>query len=259
MKHFVLVLSVLTFLLPAIATATSDALVGVSEDDSSFILTNGIVSARVLKRSGDLASLKFKGLELLDHTSGRPYGYWSHDTSRGERTARITIDPKDNDGERGEVSVKGISNGDPMGNGPGGSVIADIEIRYALGRGDSGIYTYSIFTHPTNYPGTSVGEARFCVKLSDEIFDWMTVDSNRNMKMITTYDWNHGTVMNMKEARLMNSGLYKGQVEHKYDDGTTGPSEVRDAEMRYAATIGSGGNVFIAFTMRDHLSTTIFL
>jgi hypothetical protein len=49
------------------------------------------------------------------------------------------------------------------------------------------------------------------------------------------------------------SGLaqaYAEQVEHKYDDGTTGPSEVRDAEMRYAATIGSGGNVFIAFTPR---------
>ncbi len=45
----------------------------------------------------------------------------------------------------------------------------------------------------------------------------MTVDANRNMKMITTYDWDHGTVMNMKEARLMNSGIYQGQVEHKYD------------------------------------------
>jgi rhamnogalacturonan endolyase len=45
----------------------------------------------------------------------------------------------------------------------------------------------------------------------------MTVDPNRNMKMITAYDWDHGTVMNMKEARRMNSGDYKGQVEHKYD------------------------------------------
>jgi rhamnogalacturonan endolyase len=55
------------------------------------------------------------------------------------------------------------------------------------------------------------------VKLNDSVFDWMTVDANRNMKMITTYDWDHGTPMNMKEARLMNSGIYKGQVEHKYD------------------------------------------
>ena len=104
-----------------------------------------------------------------------------------------------------------------MGSGPGGSVIADIEIRYALGRGDSGVYTYCIFSHPTNYPATSVGEARFCAKLNDTIFDWMTVDANRNMEMITAYDWNHGTPMNMKEARRMNTGIYRGQVEHKYD------------------------------------------
>ncbi|HKI68268.1 MAG TPA: polysaccharide lyase family protein, partial [Verrucomicrobiae bacterium] len=130
---------------------------------------------------------------------------------------RITIDPKTNGGERGEVSIKGISNGRPMGSGPGGSVIADIEIRYTLARGDSGLYTYCIFTHPTNYAATSVGEARFCAKLNDDIFDWMTVDSNRNMRLITAYDWDHGTVMNFKEARRMNTGICQGQVEHKYD------------------------------------------
>ena len=96
-------------------------------------------------------------------------------------------------------------------------MVADIEIRYALVRDDSGIYTYSIFEHPPEYPATALGEGRFCAKLNDGVFDWMTVDPNRNMKMITAYDWDHGTVMNMKEARRMNSGEYKGQVEHKYD------------------------------------------
>ncbi len=191
--------------------------VTVSEDDSSFTLDNGIVTAQVAKRSGDLISLKYHGLEMLDNVTQRQPGYWSHNTARGRQITRITIDPKTNRGERGEVSVKGISNGNPMGSGPGGSVIADIEIRYALGRGDSGVYTYSIFSHPTNYPATSVGEARFCAKLDDSVFDWMTVDANRNMEMITASDWDHGTEMNMKEARRMNTGLYKGEVEHKYD------------------------------------------
>ena len=142
---------------------------------------------------------------MLDAGSQRQAGYWSHNTARGQQEIRITIDPTANGGERGEISIKGIADGNQMGSGPGGSVIADIEIRYALARGDSGLYTYSILSHPTNYPGTSLGEARFCLKLNDDVFDWMTVDSNRNMQMITTYDWNHGTQMNMKEARLMNT------------------------------------------------------
>lgn len=192
--------------------------VAVSENENSFTLDNGIISAQVSKNSGRLTSLIYKHIQLLDQAGGPSSGgYWSHDTSRGERTARITIAPKDNGGARAEVSVKGISNGRPMGSGPGGSVIADIEIRYALARGDSGIYTYCIFSHPTNYAATSVGEARFCAKLNDDVFDWMTVDSNRNMRLITAYDWDHGTVLNFKEARRMNSGIYKGQVEHKYD------------------------------------------
>jgi rhamnogalacturonan endolyase len=189
----------------------------ISEDDSTFTLANGIVTAHAAKRSGDVTSLKYRGLEMLNTASGRQAGYWSHNTLRGQHFARITIDPKTNGGERGEVSIQGLYEGTPLGSGPGGSVAADIEIRYALGRGDSGLYTYSVFSHQTNYPATSVGEARFCVKLNDGVFDWMTVDANRNMKMLTAYDWNHGTVMNFKEARRMNSGIYQGQVEHKYD------------------------------------------
>ncbi|HZM05246.1 MAG TPA: polysaccharide lyase family protein [Candidatus Saccharimonadales bacterium] len=197
--------------------ADSNIAVGIAQDENSFTLTNGILAVRVSKRSGDLVSLRFKGLEMLDRVSERGSAYWSHDVSRGERQSHITIDPAANGGARGEVSIKGISGGRPMGSGPGGSVVADIEIRYALGREDSAVYTYCIFSHPANYPATGVGEARFCLKLNDSIFDWMTVDSRRNMEMITTYDWNHAMQMNMKEARRMNTGADLGQVEHKYD------------------------------------------
>ncbi|HEU5396810.1 MAG TPA: polysaccharide lyase family protein [Verrucomicrobiae bacterium] len=212
-----LVFLTLFLFLPAILTAASVP-VSITDDGSSFILANGIVSAQVSKQSGDLLSLKYKNVEILDTVDPHQTAYWSHNAARGKQIiARVTIDPRANNGNRAEVSIKGISDGTPMGSGPGGSVVADIEIRYALGRGDSGLYTYSIFSHPTNYPATSVGEARFCAKLNDDVFDWMTVDSNRNFEMITAYDWNHGTQMNMKETRRMNSGADRGQVEHKYD------------------------------------------
>jgi rhamnogalacturonan endolyase len=158
-------------MLPALLRAESRPAVSVSEDEFSFTLDNGIVTAQVAKRSGDLTLLKYKNLEMLDARSSRQAAYWSHNAARGQQQTGISIDPKTNGGERGEVSIKGISGGNQMGSGPGGSVIADIEIRYALGRGDSGVYTYSIFSHPTNYPATSVGEARFCMKLNDDLFD----------------------------------------------------------------------------------------
>jgi rhamnogalacturonan endolyase len=200
--------------LPALAQEPPP--VTVTDDGAAYILSNGILTAKIAKRDGKLVSLNYRKLEMIDPV-GRSGGYWSHSAASANTIDAITIDPKTNGGTRGEISAKGNSGGQKMGNGPGGSTIADIEIRYALERGSSGLYTYSVFTHPAEYPATSIGEARFCAKLNDAVFDWMTVDAHRNMKMITAADWDHGTPMNMKEARLMNTGLDKGQVEHKYD------------------------------------------
>lgn len=126
--------------------------VTVSETETNFTLDNGVVTASVSKRSGDLTSLLYKGREVLTDKSGHAGGYWSDDTTGGQETiTRITIDPKANGGARAEVSVKGISGGRRMGHGPGasasGDIPADIEIRYCLGRGESGVYTYCTFDH----------------------------------------------------------------------------------------------------------------
>jgi rhamnogalacturonan endolyase len=94
---------VLFFLVPAILRAAPPAPVVVSEDANSFTLANGIVTAEVAKRSGDLTSLKYKNLEMLDAQSSRQAAYWSHNAARGQQITRITIDPKTNGGERGEV------------------------------------------------------------------------------------------------------------------------------------------------------------
>lgn len=189
-----------------------------SEDSAAFTLANGYVTAKIKKGTGDLVSLRYQDLELLGGASGHPFGYWSHTPGPSDRVvSSVTIDPARNGGERAEVSVKGFYDGTPLGQGPGGSAIADIEIRYALGRGDSGLYTYSIFDHKPSYPVTSIGEARFCAKLNARLFDYMTIDANRNKRMPAPADWDQGTPLNMKEVRRLNTGIYAGQVEHKYD------------------------------------------
>jgi len=116
--------------------------VTVTDDGKMFTLANGIVTARVNKRNGDLESLVYKGLETMGHDQGRA-GYWEQDPSAaakvGGLTNSITIDPKANDGERGEVAIKGVTKGDPAagltpgspGAPPGGTVNCDLEVRYA--------------------------------------------------------------------------------------------------------------------------------
>lgn len=183
--------------------------VSLTEDVETYILDNGIVTARVSKVSGDLVSLRYYDEEMFStkldpdfhptsHDSldtvnpnwknpeitGRAHGYWSHDAmgTRGSAAAipSVTINPKKNGGKMAEVSVKAISKGRKMGTGPGtnpgeGNLAVDIEIRYTLERGASGVYTYCIFEHPADYPAGQFGEARYCAKLAP-FFDWMSVD-----------------------------------------------------------------------------------
>ena len=158
--------------------------VTVTEFERSFTLSNGIVTARVSKTSGDLISLKYRGVETLSDISGHPYVYWSHDVKGGERIeSRVTLDPASNGGQRAEVSVKGISGGKLMGHGPGappeGDLPVDIELRYSLAQGDQGVYTYCIFEHPPEYEGGDMTEARIAAKLQP-FFDHIHVDDDRS-------------------------------------------------------------------------------
>jgi len=175
-----MILAMLAFI-PAARTAAVPSAVSLS-----------IVTAKVSKATGDLVSLVYRGVELLaKSTDGHPFAYWSHDARSAHHEVRVTIDPAGNGGERAEVSIKGYYAGTPLGQGPGGGFAADIEIRYALGRGDSGIYTYSIFEHRPEYPDAVLGEARFAAKLGDA-FDWMLLDERHDIPVsaMETPDYN---------------------------------------------------------------------
>jgi hypothetical protein len=149
-------------------TQQNDLSVTINENETAFILSNGFISATISKQSGSIMSIIYNGGELLAGRPNRPSAMWSHDATSNSMLISITIDPSENIGTRGEISIKGFSNKLPMGKGPGGSFIADIEIRYAIEKNESGIYTYCIFDHPEKYPASAMGEARFVAFLNNE-------------------------------------------------------------------------------------------
>jgi len=207
---------------PAVATAVT-----VVQDDKAFTLDNGIVTARINKRTGGVESLVFKGIETMGHDQGGGGGVWEENPSAAEKvgglTQSLTIDPATNGGDRAEVSVKGVTKGDPSaglspgspGGAPGGMINCDLEIRYALGRGESGLYAYGIFSHPASYGPLNVPESRFITFIS-QTFDWLSVDADRNLLECAPLDWGKGVVVHAKEQRIMSQGVYKNSVEHKY-------------------------------------------
>jgi len=185
--------------LPAIAKSTISAPVTVTDNGNSWTLDNGIVKATINKRNGSMPSLIFHGI----NTMGDSGGTWEQ-TPSGQVTQSVTIDPATNGGERAEVSVKGVDSGR-----------MDIETRYALGRGDSGIYAYAIFSHPASNGAAGEGESRYITRLNKD-FNWISVDADRNMLECTPADWGAGVVIHAKEQRILSTGYYKNSVEHKY-------------------------------------------
>lgn len=193
----------------------STGAVTVTDHGNSWTLDNGIVQATIHKDTGAMASLVYRGTEIM----GGSGGYWEQ-TPQGAPTLTntVTIDPAANGGERAEIAIKGITGGTQMlsRGAPGGGTYCDMEIRYALGRGDSGIYVYAVFTHPASYRAGGVGaESRYITRLS-KTFDWITVDEDRNMLECAPLDWGTGVVVHAKEQRILNQGVYKNSVEHKY-------------------------------------------
>ncbi len=183
---------------PIVAKPAVNAPVTVTDDGMAWILDNGIVKATINKGNSHMTSLVYHGIETMG-----PGGIWEQ-TPSGQVTQSVTIDPAKNGGERGEVAIKGV-------NGR-----MDIEVRYTLERGSSGIYTYAMFSHGANYPAAGEGESRFITQLRS-IFDWISVDADRNMLEPSPEDLRTGVVIHAKEQRILSTGIYKNSVEHKYN------------------------------------------
>ncbi|MEY4487831.1 MAG: hypothetical protein RIQ79_339, partial [Verrucomicrobiota bacterium] len=170
---------------PAVA-----APVTITDRPEAWVLDNGIVRATISKRSSHVTSMIYKELELMG-----PGGIWEQMPS-GTVTTAVTIDPKKIGGGGAEVSIKGV-------NGR-----MDIEVRYTLVRGSSGLYTYAIYSHPASYPAAGLGESRFINQLNPR-FDWLSVDADRNMAMASGGEVGDGVVIHAKEQHILSSGIYK--------------------------------------------------
>ena len=184
-------------LLPKVAKPTVKTPVIVTDTPDSWTLDNGIVKATVSKNSGNITALVYHGINTMG-----PGGIWEQKPT-GTVVPSLTIDPAKNGGERAEVSLKGV-------NGR-----MDIEIRYTLERGLSGIYTYAEFSHAASYPAAGEGESRFILQLNPT-FDWLSIDADRNLLMCSSQDVRNGVVIHAREQKILISGIYKNSVEHKY-------------------------------------------
>jgi rhamnogalacturonan endolyase len=185
--------------LPPVAKPAVNTPVTVTDDGTTWTLDNGLVKATIRKATSVIQSLVYHGVSVVG-----PSENWEQVPS-GQVTSSITIDPKTNGGQRGEIAIKGVNSGR-----------IDIEVRYSMERGVSGFYTYAQYTHPASNGAASFGENRFILMSMNPTFDWLSVDNDRNMLMCSNADTSSATVIHAKEQSILRTGIYQNSVEHKY-------------------------------------------
>ena len=197
---------IVALLLTGARVAVAAAPVTITDAGDHVTLHNGIVSFDVVKADGNFQSLTYRGASILAEPG---YLDWisggNNHIAKG--TCAVVVDPARNGGTMAEVSVtqKFVT---------GARFPFDVEIHYVLRRDDSGPYCFVIFTHNKDYPAGGFGQARWVLRLQDQLFDFINVDEQRRFVMPPSDT--PTKALGPKESLMFTDGPFKGQITDKY-------------------------------------------
>ncbi|XP_061361401.1 probable rhamnogalacturonate lyase B [Gastrolobium bilobum] len=101
----------------------------------------------------------------------------------------------------------------------GSSLPINVEIRYILRRGSSGVYIYAIVERSEGFPALEIDHIRIVFKLQKDRFHYMAIADDRQRVMPTPEDRSVGQRLDYAEAVLMNhpsNPALQGEVDDKY-------------------------------------------
>ena len=194
----------------------SGANVTVTDNGTTVVIANGIISATITKSSATITNYSFNGYNMLTggYNSGQIYWSWNMPNYQNPSgcTYTLTANPTSNSGNYAEVQLHMVWNGNSS------TAAMDVDVYYSLTRGAQGIYATAMLTHPNTYPANPGGEWRMASYVGST-FDWLSVDTLRNRKMASLSDWNGASTVTgaPAEVKLLNAGIYANQYECKYD------------------------------------------
>ena len=180
--------------------------VTLTDNGSSVVLSNGVVSATITKDNAKFTAYTYRGVPLT--TSTRQIYYSMDGGSSYRQPSGCTYTVKTNTPDMVDIGMRQTWTTQAQA--------VDIEVHYVLRRGDTGIYTYAILDHPDSYPATSFGEWRMVWKLPDNTFERLYVDDLRNRQMPTAADYAAASPTSIAEIVKLNTGVLAGQYEGKY-------------------------------------------
>jgi rhamnogalacturonan endolyase len=183
------------------------------ERSDSVILRNGRIETVISKGGSNITSIKFGEHQMV--SPGKPV-YYSMGGGKSYRQPsggiyRIVKRTPD------LVDIAFLQKWKP-----GAPQAVDIEVHYALKRGEAGVYTYGILIHPADYPDTAIGEWRMVWGMPPKndrewLMEKIRVDAPRAWEMPSPADLATAKPTGIKEIVEITRGPRAGKFDCKYD------------------------------------------
>lgn len=203
----------LLFLVLIAGVSAGETDVSLRDDGRNVILANGLIEAVISKSGSTITSMKFGPHQMISPRKPVYYSMGGGKSYRQPTGAEFRIVKQTPD--LAEVAFLQKWR-------PGSPQAVDIEVHYALKRGESGIHTYGVLHHPADYPDSVVGEWRMVwgmPALNDRewLMERIRVDALRDWEMPSPADLAKAKPTPIGEIVELTTGHRKGLFDCKYD------------------------------------------
>ncbi|WCJ32020.1 Rhamnogalacturonate lyase family protein [Euphorbia peplus] len=205
-------------------TTNNSSALGVKLEVSNrrrVVIDNGLVVVTFSSPGGDVIGIKYKDidnvLEIANEDDNR--GYWDVVWNRPGKPIIFdklqTTDFKIIKQDEEQVELSFSKKWDSSQS----TVPLNIDKRYIVRRGSSGLYMYTILERLEGFPDVDMDQIRVVFKLQKEKFHYMAVSDDRQRIMPMPEDRASGQALAYPEAVLLTKPInpeLKGEVDDKY-------------------------------------------
>lgn len=185
--------------------------VTLTDNGSTVVLDNGVITATLVKSNARVASILYQGFQMV--ATDRQVYFSMDGGSSYEQPSNCVYSIRTQTPDMVDISLKHFYTTQPHK--------FDIDIHYVLRRGNSGLYVYAILDHPASYGATGVGEWRMVWWMPHDstsfLMERIYVDALRNWEMPSVYDLSLAQPTSIAEIIRLTTGVRANRYDCKYE------------------------------------------